>query len=400
MRLSHAILAVLLALPLIACGREPVPTASAPEPPVVRDVAIGVISAASLDETAEVTGTVKARRTTTLSSNVTGRVVALHAQEGTEVRVGQVLVELDDQDIASQLRRAEAGLRETEAAVTETDRAIAAAAAGKTAAEAQRALAVTTLGRYQRLLERKSIAPVEYDQIAAQQKTATAAVERADAETQVVQSKRTQVLARIDAAKAEIAGIRVLRGYTKISAPFDGVVTGKHTEVGGLAAPGAPLLTLEAQRQYWLELSIPDAQLAPLKPGQSVRSAVEAAGLAVNAPISEILPSADPATRSTLVRLNLPASPRLRSGQFGRAWIPAGRRTALVVPRTAVIERGQLQGVYVVGQDRIARFRLIRIGGVHPGGVEVLSGLTTGEQVVLRGVERVSDGARIAAGPS
>jgi multidrug efflux pump subunit AcrA (membrane-fusion protein) len=398
MRRSHSTLALLLTLPLLACGRAPAPTAAAPEPPVVRDVSIGVIAEAALDETAEVTGTVKARRTSTLSSRVVGRILALHAQEGAEVRAGQVLVELDDPDVASQLRRAEAGLREAEAALTETDRAIAAAGAGKMAAEAQRELAVATLGRYQRLLDRKSVAPIEFDQVAAQQKTATAAVERADAEAQVVQSKRLQILARIDAAKAEIAGIQAVRGYAKIVAPFDGVVTLKHTEVGAMAAPGAPLLTLEADRQYWLELSVPDAQLATLKPGQSVRSAVEAAALAVNVPVREILPSADPATRSTLVRLALPASSRLRSGQFGRAWIPAGRRSALVVPRSAVVERGQLQGVYVVGQDRVARFRLIRTGSLTPGGVEILSGVSRGEQVVLRGVERVSDGSRIETG--
>ena len=396
MRFKDPMLAALLALPLLACGREPVPTA-APEPPVVRDVAVGAIVSSTVDETSEVTGTVKARRSTTLSSKVVGRITALHAQEGTPVRTGQVLVELDDQEIVSQLRRAEAGLREAEAALTETDRAIAAAVAGKTAAEAQRELAVATLGRYQRLLDRKSVAPIEYDQVAAQQKTATAAVERANAETQVVQSKRTQALARIEAAKAEIAGIQVMRGYTKIAAPFDGVVTVKHMEVGGLAAPGAPLLTIEAQQQFWLELSVPNAQLAPLKPGQSMRSVVEAAGLAANAPIGEVLPAADPATRSTLVRLNLPADPRLRSGQFGRAWISAGQRSVLAVPRTAVIDRGQLQGVYVVGPDRIARFRLIRTGTQQASKVEVLSGLTSGEQVVLKGAERVTDGARIEA---
>ena len=113
------------------------------------------------------------------------------------------------------------------------------------------------------------------------------------------------------------------------------------------------------------------------------------------ASISEIVPTADQATRTTLVRLDLTASPQLRSGLFGRAWLPAGRRQALQVAREAVVERGQLQGVYVVGQDDIARFRLIRTGATRQGGVEVLSGLTSGEQIVLRGVERVTDGARI-----
>jgi len=385
----------LIALSLAACGKDSAHPPKAAEPPVVRDVTVGAATATDLDDLAEVTGTVRSRTVTTLSSKIVGRIVAVHVREGSVVEAGQLLIELDDQDIAAQTRRAEAGLREAEAAMAEVDRGIAAAAAGQAAAEAQRDLAVSTLARYQRLLDRKSVAPQEYDQVAAQQKAAAAAVDRAIAEGQAIQSKRAQVLARIETARTEIAGTQVMRGYAKIAAPFAGIVTTKHTEVGGLAAPGAPLLTLEDDRRYWLEAVVPDSQIAGLKRGQSLQVAVEGAGFSGAAPVSEIVPTADQATRTTLVRLDLPASPQLRSGLFGRAWIPAGRRQAIQVARQAVVERGQLQGVYVVGQDDIARFRLIRTGAMHSGGIEVLSGLTSGEQVITSGVERVTDGARI-----
>jgi multidrug efflux pump subunit AcrA (membrane-fusion protein) len=385
----------LIALSLAACGKDSAHPPKAAEPPVVQDVTVGAATASDLDDLAEVTGTVRSRTVTTLSSKIVGRIVALHVREGSVVEAGQLLIELDDQDIAAQTRRAEAGLREAEAAMAEVDRGIAAAAAGQAAAEAQRDLAVSTLARYQRLLDRKSVAPQEYDQVAAQQKAAAAAVDRAIAEGQAIQSKRAQVLARIETARTEIAGTQVMRGYAKIAAPFAGIVTTKHTEVGGLAAPGAPLLTLEDDRRYWLEAVVPDSQIAGLKRGQSLQVAVEGAGFSGAAPVSEIVPTADQATRTTLVRLDLPASPQLRSGLFGRAWIPAGRRQAIQVARQAVVERGQLQGVYVVGQDGIARFRLIRTGAMHSGGIEVLSGLTSGEQVITSGVERVTDGARI-----
>jgi len=391
----RVLLVALVTLTLLACGREPAHPEKAVEPPVVRDVTISAVAETVLEETAEVTGTLKSRTATTLSSKIVGRILALHAREGSEVQAGQILIELDDQDIAAQTRRAEAGVREAEAAMEEVDRGIAAAAAGQAAAEAQRDLAVSTLARYQRLLDRKSVAPQEYDQVAAQQKAAAAAVDRAIAEGQAIRSKRAQILARIETARTEIAGTQVMRGYAKIAAPFAGIVTTKHAEVGGLAAPGAPLLTLEDNRRYWLEIAVPDSQVGSLKRGQSLRVAVEGAGVSGAAAISEIVPTADQATRTTLVRLDLPASPQLRSGLFGRAWIPAGRRQALQIAREAVVERGQLQGVYVVGQDDVARFRLIRTGATHQGAVEVLSGLTSGEQIVLRGIERVSDGARI-----
>jgi multidrug efflux pump subunit AcrA (membrane-fusion protein) len=350
-----------------------------------------------VEDTSEVVGTVKSRTSTTLSSKIVGTILALPVREGSQVEAGQVLVELDDRDIAAQLRRAEAGLREAEASVGEADQAIAAATAARAAAEAQRDLAAATLARYQRLLDRKSVAPQEYDQVAARHKAAAADVERAGAEVQALQAKRQQIFARIEAAKAEVSSARVMHGYARITAPFSGVVTTKHVDVGALAAPGTPLLTLEDSRRYWLEAAIPESQATSVRRGQSLSVSIEAAALSVNATVSEIVPAADPTTRTILVRVDLPAAAGLRSGLFGRAWVPVGRRQAILVARQALIERGQLQGVYVVGQDDIARFRLVRTGQASKGEVEILSGLTGGEKVVLAGVEKVTDGARIEA---
>src|SRR5512136_720666 len=391
----HILLLAALVFPLLACGKEPSHSENAVEPRLVRDVTVGAATATDLDETAEVTGTVRSRTMTTLSSKIVGRILALHAREGSEVQAGQVLIELDAQDIAAQTRRAEAGLHEAESGMAEVERAVAAAAAGQAVAEAQRDLAASTLARYQRLLDRKSVAPQEYDQVAAHQKAAAAAVDRAIAEGQAIQSKRAQVLARMESARAEIASTEVMRGYAKIAAPFAGIVTVKHTDVGGLAALGVPLLTMEDNRRYWLEIAVPDSQVGGLKRGQSLQVSLEATAFSGAATVSEIVPTADQATRTTLVRLDLPSKSGLRSGLFGRASIPLGRRQAIQVARQAVVERGQLQGVYVVGQDNIARFRLIRTGATRRDAVEVLSGLTSGEQIVLAGVERVSDGVRI-----
>jgi len=382
-------------LTLAACGKEPVEPAMAPEPKVVRDVTVGVVATTDVEEASEVTGTVKSRTSTTLSSKIVGKILAMHAREGSEVEAGQVLVELDDSDIAAQVRRAEAGVREAESAIPEVDRAIVAANASRAAAEAQRDLAASTLTRYQRLLERKSVAPVEYDQVVARHKAAVAEVERALAEAEALQAKRQQSQARIESARADLASIQVMQGYAKIAAPIRGVVTVKHAEVGSLATPGTPLLTLEDSHRYWLEVAVPESQTARIRRGQFLAVQVEAASISISAAVSEIIPAADPVSRTTLVRLDLPTSSGLRSGLFGRAWVPMGRRQALQVAREAIIDRGQLQGVYVIGQDDIARFRLIRTGAASQGAVEVLSGLTGGEFVVVAGTERVGEGVRI-----
>jgi multidrug efflux pump subunit AcrA (membrane-fusion protein) len=393
--LRYVVLLALTFLALAACGKEPAHPSKAPEPQVVRDVTVGIVLPAEVEETAEVVGTVKSRTTVILSSRIVGKIVALHVREGSQVEAGQVLAELDDREIAAQVRRAEAGIREAESALVAVDRGIAAALAARTAAEAQRDLAATTLARYQRLLDRKSVAPQEYDQVMARHKAAVADVERTAAEGQALLAKLQQVQARIEAAQAELTSAQVMQGHAKIAAPLSGVVTTKHAEVGSLATPGTPLLTLEDSRRYWLEVVVPESQAAGIRGGQSLSVQIEAAGISSVATVSEIVPTADATTRTTLVRLDLPASPRLRSGLFGRAWVPAGRWQAIRVAREAIVERGQLQGVYVVGQDDIARFRLIRTGKVRQGAVEVLSGLTGGEYVVLAGTDRVTDGARI-----
>ena len=395
MRTRHALIGILLPLAVVACGKEPAHEAKPPEPPVVRGATLAAVAPVEIEETVEAMGTVKSKTTTTISSRIVGAVLAMHVREGSQVQAGAPLVTLDDRDTATTLRRAEAGLAEAGAAQVEAERAIAAAEAARIAAEAQRDLAATTLKRYQQLLERKSVAPLEYDQVLARHKAAVADVERAAAEIAALQARRTQVQSRIEGARAEIARVQVNQSYAEITAPFAGLVTVKHADVGTLAAPGTPLLTLEDNRHYRLEVSVPESQGTAIRPGQPLPVSVDAAGLSTRATVSEIVPGADPSTRTIQVRLDLPASPKLRSGLFGRAWIPAGRRTAIRLPQAAVVERGQLQGVYVVGQDGIARFRLIRTGAAQQGTIEVLSGLTPGEQVILAGLEQVKDGARI-----
>jgi len=400
MRTRLVIPGVLSALLLFACGKEPTHEATPPEPPVARGVTVATVAPVETEETVEAMGTVKSKTTTTISSRIVGAVLAMHVREGSQVQAGAPLVELDDRDIATTVRRAEAALAEAQAAQTEVERAIAAAEAARAAAEAQRDLAAATLKRYQQLLDRKSVAPLEYDQVVARHKAAAADVERAAAEVAALQAKRSQVQSRIEGARAEISRTQVTQSYTEITAPFSGLVTVKHADVGAMAAPGTPLLTLEDNRHYRLEVSVPESQGSAIRLGQTLPISVDAAGLSTRATVGEIVPAADPSTRTIQVRLDLPASSQLRSGLFGRTWIPVGRRAVLRVPEAAVLERGQLQGVYVVGQDGIARFRLLRTGAARQGAVEVLSGLTPGEQVIVAGLEQVKDGARIEGAKS
>jgi RND family efflux transporter MFP subunit len=165
-------------------------------------------------------------------------------------------------------------------------------------------------------------------------------------------------------------------------------------EAGNLAAPGAPLLTIEREGSYRLEASVDESKLPLVKSGQSVDVALDALDRRLAARVSEIGPAVDAASRAYIVKIDLPALPNLRSGMFGRAWFPIGARKVVTVPASAVVERGQLQSVFVI-EEGFARNRLITTGKRGPDLVEVLSGLTEGERVASRTAPGLADGARV-----
>jgi multidrug efflux pump subunit AcrA (membrane-fusion protein) len=111
--------------------------------------------------------------------------------------------------------------------------------------------------------------------------------------------------------------------------------------------------------------------------------------------VVEIVPAADAASRSFLVKIELPAQAHLRSGLFGRAYFPRGEREALAVPRSALVSRGQLQGVYVLDNARIATLRYITLGKPNGEQIEVLSGLQPGERLVASPGALELDGKKV-----
>ena len=172
------------------------------------------------------------------------------------------------------------------------------------------------------------------------------------------------------------------------------MVTAKSVEPGNLAAPGAPLLTIEREGAYRLEASVDESRLPFVKTGQAVEVALDALDRRLAARVSEIVPAVDAASRAYIVKIDLPAMPNLRSGMFGRAWFPMGARQAVTVPAAAVMDRGQLQSVFVV-EDGCARNRLVTTGKREADALEVLSGLSAGEKVVSPAASGVADGARV-----
>ena len=378
MKLYFALLPI-PALLLASCGGEP---ARRGEPAQIPPVAVRTAAVSMQDwpVSYEATGTVRARVTATISSKVTGYVQQVSVQVGDHVGEGQLLINLDARDLDAGLRRAEAGRAEAQSAIPELESATA-------AAKANLDLAQATFQRMEELAGKKSISNQEFDE-------ASARLKAAQANYEMTRARRAQLTSKLAQAEEEVRAAGIMRDYAKLAAPFSGVVITKTVEPGNLATPGAPLLTIEQDGLYRLEASVDESKLASVRTGQAVEAVIEAASLKLSARVSEIVPSVDAASRTYIVKLDLPAAPQLRTGTFGRAIFPLGMQKVVAIPAGALTEHGQLRSVFVV-ENGIAHTRLVTTGRRNRDAVEVLSGLNAGERIVTPPPPGVQDGARV-----
>ncbi len=157
-----------------------------------------------------------------------------------------------------------------------------------------------------------------------------------------------------------------------------------------------PLFTIEDTRSYRLEVAVDESDIRLVHMGQAAPVTIDALGSSpLPGKVAQIVPAADAASRSFLVKVQLPRESHLRSGLFGRAQFSRGERSALLIPRTAVVERGQLQGVYVLDANQIAGLRYVTLGKSVGEKVEILSGLQDGEKLAAAPTDQELSGKKI-----
>ena len=328
----------------------------------------------------EATGTIHARTSAVISSKLTAYVREVKAQIGDHVREGQVLVTLDARDLEAGIRRSDAAREEVRASIPEADSALV-------AAKASLDLAEVTLKRMQELYDKKSVTDQELDEASARVKAARAAQD-------MTAAKRAQLNSRLAQVEQEARAAEIAHSYAEVTAPFGGTITAKSVEPGTLATPGAQMFTIEREVGYRLEASIEEARLAAIHAGQPVSVTLAGMNKPIEARVSEIVPTVDPATRTYIVKIDLPGIATVRSGMFGRASFQLGERSVVAIPMHAVSERGQMQSVMVAAEG-LAHTRLITQGQRDKDQVEVLSGLQAGEMVIAPVPQGVSDGTRV-----
>ena len=358
-----------LAFSLSSCSSER--KEASPPPEAVRNLTVASARRVVIPDLLEAVGTVRAAQSSQISSQMMGNIVEIRVHEGDQVRRGQVLAVIDD-------AQPRAGLDRATAAQTAAQQEVS-------VAEADFHLAEATFKRYQDLYEKKSVSPQEFDEVKAR--------------FQGAQARRDMARAGQAQAQAMLAQARTALAYSLVRAPLDGVVTAKQVDAGTLASPGMLLFTVEDSRRYRLEASVDEDGIGLVKIGQTMPVRIDALDSELAGKIAQIVPAADSASRSFLVKIDLPADRRLRSGLFGRARISRGEKNSIAIPRSAVVNRGQLQAIYVLDPAQVAVLRYITLGNAAGDQVEVLSGLDVGENFVLAPGSQDLGGKKIEAKP-
>ena len=290
----------------------------------------------------EAVGTVRSRVQTTVAPQITGQILDVRVEAGDHVKEGQVLANLDSREYTARLEQARSALL---------------------SAQAEHELATTAYDRFKDLFEKKAVTLEQLESVEARRKQADAAV---------------------SAAEQKVEEAQTLLGYTTLHSPMDGVVADRLAEPGDIAHPGKALLVLHDPEDLRLEANVREGLIARIRSqmaeGRDVEVNLSAIERSVRGRITEIVPAADPVSRSFLVKVSLPRTEGVYPGMFGKLRCELDPRTAILIPESAVVRVGQLATVRVRHDERWER-RFVTLGSTRAGEVEVLSGLREGEEI-------------------
>jgi len=301
------------------------------------------VEQAALQEEIRLDGRIEAVQQSTVSAQISGTITDLPVDVDDVVNQGDVIARLDDTEPKAQLNQAEADLSEAQSSVLD---------------------ATQRVDRIRPLAARGVASQAELDEAENQLNAAQARLARAEAAVEQAQERLS---------------------YTEVRAPYGGIVTERHVELGETVSPSTPLLSgfsLEALR---VVVSIPQ-RYANLARQQRQASVTLDDGRVLSTDEMTFFPYADTQTHAFRVRMALnEVDGDVFPGMLVRVGLPVGERAALWIPEEALVHRGELRGVYVFDAEGQKRLRQIRTGVRRDGKIEVLAGLDEGERVWLRG---------------
>jgi len=318
----------------------------------------------------EVPGTVRPRQETRIESRVQGRILEVLVRPGDLVNAGDRLVVLDNRELQVRLDRAKQAVLSARARRDQAAQGVNSAEAGFKRAEA-------AYNRMKTYLKSEAATRQQMEEAEAAFHQARAGVKRA---REVLKEGN----AGVRQAEKGVDEARIVQAYTEIRSDADGQVVERLAEPGDMAFPGKPLLLLQTRGVLRLEAMVPESFIQRITLGETLEVLIKAVKQSLSGSVSEIVPSADPGTRSFLVKVDLPETKGLYPGMFGRLLVPVGEISMVWIPEDALERVGQLKMVRVKSKEEWHRI-YVTTGRFFDSRVEVLSGLNGGEMVALGG---------------
>lgn len=323
-------------------------------------VVVSKTSSAAVEVPVIFSGKLVAKNSVNVSSRMMGYITRLNVEVGQHVNAGQLLVSLNAADIQAKNGQANAGIANAQAAYQNAKK---------------------DYERFQNLYNSQSASQKELDDIRTR-------FEMASAGLQGAKQMKNEVNAQFS--------------YSNITAPISGTVTSKFSNEGDLASPGMPILTIESPSVLQAEVGVSENSITHLKQGMPATLLMKSSGEEMEGEVVEISKSSSQTGGQYLVKISVPQSPDLLPGMFVHARFPIGSRpqaseeySDILIPQSALVRKGQLNGIYVVSAQKTAILRWLRLGKEYGDKVEVLSGLQPDESYILSAEGKLFNGAKL-----
>jgi HlyD family secretion protein len=314
-------------------------------------------------------GTIIPRTQAHIEAQVAAQVTTVLVQVGQTVDRGQTLVRLEDDRLNAQLSQARQSLQMASSQREQARQAVH-------AAEAAFAEAESAYSRVKRFFDAQAATQEALEQAQSRFLQARAGLQRA-------REGFAGAEAGVRQANEMVQEAHIALRYTQIKAPQAGKILRRMVDPGDMAMPGKPLLLLSTEGGMQLEAHVRESLFTRVRVGDQRQVRLSALDTAVDAVIDEIVPFIDPVTRTFVVKADLPDVQGAHPGMYGKLMIPYAEASVVLIPRAAVQQVGQLELVTVQTEAGWQR-RYIKTGDVYDDHIEVLSGLSGGEVVLLR----------------